>query len=731
MSVYSATESSLAAALISHTDSDLRQFADGIPIATFAIDTHHRITLWNRALERLSGLTATRMVGSTDQWRPFYGSARPVLADLLIDDEIDERIGDFYGGKFVPSHLIPGAFEVEDFFPDLGPGTWLHFTVAPLYAPDGTLRGAVELLQDVTARHAAENAARLFQRAVECSADAVMIASASEADHPILYVNPAFTSVTGYSSGEAIGRNGRFLVADNTDPQQMETVRHALRQHGHAVVEVESRRQDGSPYWCRLSTTPVRDDRGSITHSVTLLHDISEQKHYQQELEHKAHFDTLTGLANRNLLHDRLAQWINQRAEHGGSFATVYLDLDRFKLINDSLGHAAGDAVLQEVARRLKAQGHPDETIARLSGDEFVLLLSLPDHRPPEQTLAPRLEALGKDIARPISVQDTVTHSQCSMGVAIYPRDGDTPATLLKAADLAMYRAKELGRNGFQFFDRTLNAAAADRLAMENDLSRALANEEFELYFQPQICARTGALVSAEALIRWHHPQRGLLLPGTFIPVAEDSGQIVGIGEWVIHAACREHHRWRDAGFGHLGVGINVAAQQFWKSDLRQIIRNAAGRHDLSSFSLDVELTESMIMHDPQAAQDTLTALRDSGIRISLDDFGTGYSSLSCLRHFPFHTLKIDQSFVRDIETDTTAREIVRSIIRMAQALHLETVAEGVETAGQVALLREAGCDILQGYYFARPLPAAAFLEFASRHSFPQEAAQMSAKPME
>lgn len=703
----------------SHT-AILSQVLAGMPIATFMIDADHHIILWNRACEILTRCPASEMVGSQRQWEAFYPAQRPVLADLVVDNVVNSKIGDFYGGKYRPSQTVTGAFEVEDFFPHFGEGgRWLHFTVSPIRDEQGEVVGAVELLQDVTERRHAEEQMRLFQRAVESTSTGVMISHALQEGHPIEYVNPAFESITGYRAEVCLGQNGVNLLAKHADQAQLHIMEQAVQGKRHADLIIEGIRPDGSESWYHLSSTSVCHGGHEPSHFISIIQDITDQKHYEKELEKRANFDCLTGLANRNLLCDRMQQWIAHATTHHTSFAVVFMDLDHFKVVNDSLGHDSGDALLREIATRVTQQLHPDETVARLGGDEFILLLHVDEHDTAHH-LTQRLNVIGAALYQEMRIKNEPIHMGTSMGVSLFPRDGTTPEALMKAADLAMYRAKETGRNHCQFYAEELNERVVNRLQRENALHHALERNEFRLHFQPQICAKSGDLIGVEALIRWQHPELGLLGPVHFIPLAEDNGLILPIGEWVIQEACRQYQIWQEAKLPPFRVGINISARQFWKGDVSSLIAKILANIDPDLLHLDVEVTESMMMQDPEGAISTMHHLRKLGVKIALDDFGTGYSSLNYLRRLPLDCLKIDQSFVHDVEHSQGAREIIHAIVGLARALHLETIAEGVETQGQLEFIRDAGVDIIQGYYFSRPMSAEAFLDYLQNMQGPR-----------
>jgi diguanylate cyclase (GGDEF)-like protein len=430
---------------------------------------------------------------------------------------------------------------------------------------------------------------------------------------------------------------------------------------------------------------------------------IEELKRREVQLEYQSSHDSVTGLPNRNLLNDRIQQAVSFGHRYHREVAVMLIDLDHFKFVNDSLGHEAGDRLLKHVAARLKSSLRSVDTVARSGGDEFVVVLTDIEKDEDVERLARKIL---EDITRPHRLDGQDLDISCSIGISVYPKDGADSQALLKNAEAAMYRAKELGRGNFRFFTSAMNERALTRMTMERHLRRALEKDELLLHYQPQVDLSTGRINGLEALLRWQSAELGLVSPVRFIPVAEDTGLIVPIGEWVLQTACRQCKAWQDAGFSSLAIAVNLSARQFENKDLAMVVDRILRETGLDPHSLELELVESVVMQDVTSATSQLNKLRGLGVKLAMDDFGTGYSSLSYLKRFPFNKLKIDISFVRDITTDPESAAIAKAIIAMAHNLNLRAIAEGVETEGQLFYLRNHGCDEIQGYYFSRPVPA-------------------------
>jgi diguanylate cyclase (GGDEF)-like protein/PAS domain S-box-containing protein len=555
----------------------------------------------------------------------------------------------------------------------------------------------------------ANQALHLRERAIESSFNAIIIARLARPDFRVEYVNRAFERITGFSAADALGMRADFLVGAETEQPALLQLRSALSERREARAVVRSFRKDGTPFWNEVYVAPVRTEQGEAEHFVAVFNDITDARNDAEQLARQAQFDALTGLANRNVLTDRLTQAIAGARRSGDSILVAFLDLDGFKLVNDSLGHELGDELLKQVADRLAGGVRASDTVARFGGDEFVLLLNQGAVAKlyAESQAAEQMRKLINTVSAPVELGGRIVTVGCSIGLAFYPQDGEDADTLIKHADTAMYRAKELGRNGFQFFTAALQERASEQLQLGASLRQALERDEFELHYQPQVSLRSGKVVGVEALLRWRHPQLGLVGPGHFIAFAEETGLIIPIGEWVLNRACAQNKAWQDAGLPMLPVAVNISAKQCAQYDLAEVVKRALDRSGLAPHYLELELTESISMADPEQSVPMMENMKRIGVELSIDDFGTGYSNMSYLRRFPIDRLKLDLSFVREITTDAGSLAIADAIIAMSHSLHMEVVAEGVETEAQLALLASRHCDIVQGYFFSRPLEAA------------------------
>lgn len=480
--------------------------------------------------------------------------------------------------------------------------------------------------------------------------------------------------------------------------------------HGETgILEFEIKGLGGKQCWLETHAAPLRDASGGVTMVLGITRDVTTRKQAEERIQYLAHFDALTGLPNRAQLNDLVKFAVSLAQRNQEPVALMFLDLDNFKDINDTLGHSVGDALLVELGRRLRRALREEDAVSRLGGDEFIFLLYGVDAVGAAHVAQKLLDVIDE----PYRIEHYDLNVTDSIGIALYPRDGADLETLLRSADAAMYRAKQEGRHGFCFFTAEMQARSARQLQLVNALRQALERGQLQVHYQPQVSLRDGRIVGAEALLRWTHQELGSVSPVEFIRAAEDSGLILSIGEWVLRQAARQAKTWMQDGLAPLVMAVNLSVVQFRHSDLPNLVTRILGEAGLPPEYLELELTEGVAMHDPQSVIAVMNDLHGRGVRMSIDDFGTGYSSLSQLKKFKVYKLKIDQSFVRDISTDSEDRAIVGAIIHMAQSLGLQTIAEGVETAGQLAFLREQGCDEMQGYFYSKPLPAAEFEVFA------------------
>jgi len=581
---------------------------------------------------------------------------------------------------------------------------WVWDRGMGVYDAAGQVLGIEGLIHDVTSRKEAEQGLReaerryrgLFDNALEGIFRTTM-------EGRYLGANPALANIYGFDSPDeliaSLQNIGSQLYVD--PDRRPEFMRIVTSRGSVSGFESQVYRKNGEVIWISENARVITDDNGTLQGYEGTVEDITDRKLYQSRIEQQANFDPLTGLANRSLLQDRLRQAILTAATFSTRLAVAFIDLDRFKFINDSLGHHVGDELLKTMAARFHACVHERDTVARLGGDEFVLLLNSPGSADEVRALLERMLAT---VTQPWMSEHGEYQVTCSIGVALYPDDGVDAQTLLKHADSAMYRAKDSGRNNFQFFTREINALMTERLELEGKLRRALERNQFQLHYQPRVDLATGRILGGEALIRWHIPGEQPILPGRFIALAEETGLITPIGTWVLHTACAQNKAWQDMGLPPIVVSVNVSARQFRANNFVRSVAETLRQTGLDPRYLEIELTES-VMHDAPQLVAMLGELKRIGVQVAIDDFGTGYSSLSSLKRFPVDRLKVDRSFVEHIAIDPDDAAIVRTIIALGRNLGLKVVAEGVETAAQLQFLREHACDEVQGYYFSRPIP--------------------------
>ncbi len=635
------------------------------------------------------------------------------LSGALTQDSIDLALVDFHvpgldirdslakirdTAPGLPIILMSGSIGEEAAVELLKQGVWDFVLKDRLARLVPAIQRSMREVAEQRGRREAEEQMRLAAVAFENTLEGIVVA---DAEHQIISVNRAFTQITGRESAQILGRDLSVLGSEGQDKNFYPQMWAWIAQHGSWHGELWSRREDGRDYPSWFNIAAVRSASSAVTHYVGVLTDISERKAAQERIEHMAQHDPLTDLPNRTLLADRMHQAIAHAQRSNRRVAVLFVDVDHFKHINDLLGHANGDRVLIEVARRLVASVRASDTVARLSGDEFVVLL---EETGGVEGVVRAVAGITKSIAEPIQVEGHKVRLSASIGVSLFPKDGNTVSVLMSNADHAMYHAKAAGRSTYRFFSPEMDARARERVRIEADLREALTRRQLRLFYQPQVDSHTAEVVGYEALLRWEHPERGLICPGGFLPVAEETGLIVPIGEWVLRQACAQCSRWHAQGFRG-SVAVNLSARQFGQEDFLETVRQSLQRVELPGNFLELELTESVLVEPTEATMKLLHDLRASGVRIAVDDFGIGYSSLSYLKRYPINTLKIAQPFVEEIAVESGDRAIVQAIVSLARAMSLRTVAEGVEQASQVQALRDIGADLLQGYYFGRAVP--------------------------
>lgn len=569
---------------------------------------------------------------------------------------------------------------------------------------------ALESMHAESQRQAAAEQLQLAARVFENSAEGIVI---TDAKNHILMVNKTFTAVTGYSPGEVIGKNPNLLSSGRQDRAFYSTMWESLHSDGEWRGEIENRRKNGELYPEWLNISVVRQTDGNISNYVAVFSDLTNRKEIENRLVFLSHFDTLTALPNRLQFHDQIQHATSQATARGTKIAILTLDLDRFKLFNDTMGNAAGDRLLIEASSRLKTCISPGDSLCRLGGDEFAIILNNIDTASDAASVA---IACQRKLRKTILLDEHEIHLSASIGISLFPDDADTHENLISNADSAMYVAIEQGGNTFRFFQQEMNARSSERMRIESRLHHALERGELSVFFQPLVCAKTGRISGAEALLRWHSEELGSISPNVFIPLMEETQLIRPIGQWVLRKACEENRRWRELTGTELFVAVNLSAVQLSDENLIRDIQRVLSETNVDPRYLEIELTESAVMHDAELGLRTLNQIKQLGVKLSIDDFGTGYSSLSYLKQFPLDTLKIDRSFVIDAAVDDNASAIIRAIVAMGHTLGFDIIAEGVEDIDQVELLREVSVDILQGYYFSRALPATQFDELLHRN---------------
>ncbi len=662
-----------------------RDYAESSSDWFWETDDHHVFTCFLGQLELVSDVLQRSVIGRT---------RIDLMQGCCSEAQIAAHADD------LAAHRPFRHFTYRARMPD-GKTRVLSVSGKPRFDSAGTFLGYRGTATDMTERQRMldqlEMSASVFANALE----GIMI---TDRDGNILSVNTAFSDITGYPAEDVIGRNPRFLKSQRHGQHFYQDMWRDLQTKGWWRGEIWNRRASGDVYLQASTISTIPDEDGTVKYLVAVFSDVTKVREKDERIRYLAHHDDLTGLANRRLLQDRLNHAFELSRRDGGLLAVMFLDLDHFKYVNDSLGHEVGDRLLREVAQRVVGCVRRTDTVARMGGDEFVIILDTIDSANDVAHVATKLTTA---LAEPYIVSGQTLHVTVSIGISLFPDDAGDVTTLMKNADTAMYAAKLQGRNTFRFFDAAMNQRAVQRLSLEADLRRALRGKQFEMFYQPKIRLADGLVDGVEALIRWRHPVRGLLAPAEFIPVAEETGLIIDLGNMAFDLACRQRADWLRR-YRHVPtIAVNVSPIQL--RDGGELVRRMArslDEHAIDGRGIEVEVTETAVMTDPDEAIRSLAAIKATGIAIAIDDFGTGYSSLSSLKKLPVDTLKIDRSFVSDIETSEDDAGIVQMILGLSRLLGLATVAEGVESLGQERMLAEWGCQSTQGYYYARPMPA-------------------------
>ncbi len=672
------------------SDGYQRAIFNATPDAMLISDKHGIITQVNQQAEILLGYKSGELIGQSIEILVPEGfrAKHPELRAKFVAEPVTRPLKT---GRTLQARRKNGSsFDVD-------------ISVSPIKTEHGLFFASA--LRDVTLHKQAEAHLRVAAIAFESKEPMVI----TDADSIILQVNRAFTESTGYTKEEAVGQRINLLKSGRHDAAFYAEMWEGIERDGTWQGEIWDRRKNGDIYPKWLIISVVKGDDGEVTHYVGTHIDITERKAAEEQIKQLAFYDPLTGLPNRRLLQERLKHGIDVERRDGKQLALLMLDLDRFKAVNDSLGHLAGDELLQQVAARITFRLRDVDMVARLGGDEFIVLLE--DIAHPEDA-ARVAEEIIADLSKPFGLaEDEEVQIGVSIGISLYPQHGDNPEILMDHADAALYQAKDAGRGCFAYFSEDLTLAARERIALESRLRRAIEQDELRIFYQPQVDIVSGRIIGAEALVRWLDPVEGLIPPIRFIPIAEETGLILAVGEWVLRETCRQGKQWLDEGLPPLTLAVNVSSHQFRRSDICVLVGEVLTETGFPAKQLELEITESGLMENQDNATDILNCLRSYGIRLAIDDFGTGYSSLAYLKHFPLDMLKIDKSFIDDIPHMQDDMEIAATIIAMGHILGFKVLAEGVETPEQLAFLREKGCDMYQGYIKSKPVPAEAFVE--------------------
>lgn len=660
------------------------------PASVVITDTNGNIEYVNPKFEEISGYSAEEAIGQNP--RILQGGNKSeqdyrAMWKTLIRGEIWR--GTFHNKK-------------KD-----GATYWESASISPIRDEQGNVTHYIGVKEDITAQKRAQDQLRMNATVFETTTEGIMV---TNMEGRIMTVNPAFTEITGYTSEEAVGRNPSMLASGRHDQAFYAELWRQLMESGSWAGEIWNRRKDDSVYPGWLSIAAIKDEKEEIKEYVAIFSDITQRKQNEEQILYQANYDMLTNLPNRTLLFDRLVQSIVSARRENWAFALLFLDLDRFKAVNDLYGHVVGDEMLQQVASKLQQVIREVDTLARFGGDEFVIILHGINDEDDAALVAGKLI---NALAEPFQLIDRSVSVGVTIGITLFPEDVDSKGSMmdvanamLSNADMAMYQAKSEGRNQFQFFQRSMQRRVIDRLALEHELGLALERDELLVYYQPIHEAYGGELVGVEALVRWQHPKRGMLTPAAFIDLAEETGLIGEIGEWVFRTACQQVSEWRSQEIIGLSLSVNLSARQgglgFNAEKLAIILKDSG----MQARHLTLEITENLLMEESSASIQWLNEFRNMGVKLAIDDFGTGYSSLSYLKRFPVNALKIDRSFIRDLPDDREDASLIAAIVAMADSLGLQVVAEGVETEAQREIVKEIGCDYIQGFLFGRPMPA-------------------------
>lgn len=679
--------------------SALEASADSIVIT----DIDGQIVWANPAMTRLSGYKYTELVGETPNlWHSLN-------QNKLLFDELWETI---LSGKTWQGELINRKKNGEEYLEEQ--------TITSVLNERGEISHFVAIKRDISARKEIEaknlQAAQVFEHSIE----GIVIC---DANNTIIRVNPAFSKITGYNEHEIIGKKPNILNSGKHDKKFFAGLWNDLNTKGVWQGEIWNRRKNGETYPEFLTISTLRDPQGHIIEYIAIFADISDRKQDEEHIHRLAYYDKLTNLPNRTLIQEVLKKALTLRNDDDEDLVGILnIDIDRFFTINETMGHEAGDQLLQIIARRITRCNDEMDKTARISSDEFTIICPNIDS---PNTLSKKAQRLLESIAEPIKLNQQEVFVTASIGIAIAPGDGDNEAILFRNAESARNHAKREG-NSFQFFNDEMNTQGFEQLVMKSSLRRALERNEFQLYYQPQIDIMTGQIVGAESLIRWLHPDLGLVSPNRFIPILEETGLIAEVGKWVLETACRQNKQWQEAGHKPIQIAVNLSPRQFRQKDLIITIQSILEKTGLDAQWLELEVTESSIMDNPEEVVETLNSLHNLGIKLSIDDFGTGYSSLNYLKTFPIDVLKIDRSFIRDITFDKDDEIIVKTIIAMGHNLGLKIIAEGVEDNEQLELVKKYQCEWFQGFYFSQPLSVEAFTELLSKQNPPADKAHLA-----